>query len=156
MATEQSVLGGEPTTTGWFLLEVDGVELGTFREVRGLQLTVDVQTYVEGGQNGFVHRLPGTMTWPNLVFSRGMIASDALFTWVANSSGEGFAANGNKVVRSTGAVTAISYTGDRLRAWEFDDVFAVRWTGPDFSVDAETQLVEELEVAHNGFRAKTS
>lgn len=155
MATADTPLGGEPTTAGWFLFEVDGVEIGTFREVTGLQLTVDVHHYVEGGENGYVHKLPGTLHWPNLVFTRGMVASDALFTWVANSSGQGFAANGNKVTRSTGAVTALSYTGERLRAWEFDEVFAVRWTGPEFSVDSDAQLVESLEVAHNGFRALT-
>lgn len=154
-SADRTILGGEPTTSGWFLFEVDGVEIGTFREVRGLELTVEVEHYVEGGQNGFVHKLPGVLRWPNLVFSRGMVASDALFTWVANSAGENFAANGNKLTRSTGAVTAISYTGERLRAWEFDNVFAVRWTGPEFSVDSDEQLVEELEIAHNGFRAKT-
>ena len=149
-------LGGDPSTAGYFIFEVDGVEIGTFREVRGLELTVDVETYVEGGQNQYVHKLPGTLHWPNLVFSRGMVESDALFTWVANSSGENFAANGNKVTRSTGAVTAVNHVGARLRAWEFADVFAVRWTGPEFNVESDAQLVEQLEVAHNGFRAKTS
>jgi phage tail-like protein len=156
VAADSEALGGDPTTGGRFILEVDGVEIGTFREVRGLELTVDVELYTEGGQNQYVHKLPGTLHWPNLVFSRGMVESDALFTWVSNSAGENFAANGNKVVRSTGAVTAVSYTGERLRAWEFDQVFAVRWTGPDFHVDSKEQLVEQLEVAHNGFRAKTS
>lgn len=155
-STDREPLGGDPTTSGWFIFEVDGVEIGTFRSVRGLELTVDVETYVEGGQNQFVHKLPGTLHWPNLIFSRGMVESDALFTWVSNSSGENFAANGNAVKRSTGAVTAVSYTGTRLRAWEFTEVFAVRWTGPEFNVDNPQQLVEELEVAHNGFRAKTS
>ncbi|MCL3861854.1 phage tail protein [Actinotalea sp. K2] len=153
---ERQPLGGEPTTAGWFVFEVDGVQIGTFREVKGLELTVDIEQYVEGGQNQFVHKLPGTMRWPNIVFTRGMVASDALFAWVTTSAGEGFAANGNKVVRSTAAITAMSYTGERLRAWEFDDAFAVRWAGPEFSVDSDEQLVEQLEVAHNGFRAKTS
>ncbi|MDM8085475.1 phage tail protein [Cellulomonas cellasea] len=150
------VLGGEPTSSALFLFEVDGVEIGTFRSLRGLELTVGVEEYVEGGQNGYAHKLPGVLRWPNLVFERGLIESDALFTWVANSAGENFAARGNKLTRSTGAVTAISYTGERLRAWELQGVFAVRWEGPAFDVDREEQLVERLEVAHNGFRAKTS
>ena len=150
------VLGGEPTSSALFLFEVDGVEIGTFRSLRGLELTVGVEEYVEGGQNGYAHKLPGVLRWPNLVFERGLIESDALFTWVANSAGENFAARGNTLTRSTGAVTAISYTGERLRAWELQGVFAVRWEGPAFDVDREEQLVERLEVAHNGFRAKTS
>ena len=40
--SEQSPLGGEPSTSGRFLFEVDGVEIGMFREVSGLQLDVTV------------------------------------------------------------------------------------------------------------------
>ncbi|MFN8075059.1 MAG: phage tail protein [Kineosporiaceae bacterium] len=147
-------LGGG-ITTAWFLLEVDGVEIGSFRTVRGLQLSVEVEQYAEGGENGFVHKFPGRLTWPNLVFSRGLVSSDALFTWVAASGGEGFASNGNSVRRSTGAVSALDHEGNRLRSWEFDRVFAVSWTGPDLDVGREDELIEQLEVAHHGFRAKT-
>jgi phage tail-like protein len=101
-------LGGEPTTTARFLFEVDGVEIGVFREVHGLSVTVDTVQVREGGQNGFVHQLPGRMSWPHLVFRRGVVESDALFDWLNKSSGDGFAANGNKLSRATGAVTAMS------------------------------------------------
>ena len=48
------------------------------------------------------------------------------------TSGEGFAANDNKLVRSTGAITAIAGNGNRLRAWSLEGVYPVRWTGPEF------------------------
>lgn len=148
-------LGGEPPISGRFLLEVDGVEIGVFSEVSGLQLNVSVDEYSEGGQNGYVHKLPGRMTWPNLVFRRGVTDSDALFAWVQKTSGEGFAANGNKLTRSTGAVTVVSSDNKRLRSWNLDGVFPVRWTGPKLTVTQAVALEEELEVAHYGFRSKT-
>ena len=154
-ASEMEALGGEPTTVGLFLFEVDGVPIGTFREVSGLRLTVSVTEHVEGGQNGYTHKLPGVLRWPNLVFTRGLVESDALFTWVTRSSGEVFAANDSTLTRSTGAVTALNHSGDRLRAWDLDGVFAVGWEGPSFSVDSDTQPTERLEIAHNGFRART-
>ncbi len=149
-------LGNEPTIANRFLFEVDGVEIGTFAEVRGLEVTAELEEYAEGGQNGFVHRLPGRLRWPNLVFRRGLTQGDALFAWVNKTAGEGFAAAGNTLVRCTGAVTVLSDRKARLRAWEFDGVFAVRWVGPRFDVDSSQALDEELEVAHNGFRSKTS
>lgn len=157
MTTPSSVtpLGGDLPLADRFLFEVDGVEIGVFREVFGLQVTVCVDEIVEGGQNGFVHKVPSRMTWPNLVFRRGLTQSDALFTWMSKSSGEGFAGNENKLTRSTGAVTALDSVGGRLRSWEFHSVFAVRWKGPDFSVGLNQALEEELEVAHHGFKAKT-
>ncbi len=151
----EAALGGEPPTAARFLFEVDGVEIGIFRTVTGLQVTVGVEEIREGGQNGFVHKVPGRMTWPNLVFRRGVTESDALFTWLGKSSGEGFAGNSNSLQRSTGAVTAIDATGGRLRSWEFEDVFPVRWQGPDFDAGSNDPLEEELEVAHHGFRSKT-
>lgn len=148
-------LGGEPPVSGRFLLEIDGVEIGVFREVTGLELTVGVVEHVEGGVNGFAHKLPGHMSWPNLVFRRGLTDSDALFAWVSRSSGEGFAAAGSKLARSTGAVTVVASDGSRLRSWDLDSAFPVRWVGPRLSVEESYALYEELEVAHHGFRAKT-
>jgi phage tail-like protein len=148
-------LGGDLPIANRFLFELDGVELGVFKEVTGLNVTVQVEEIREGGQNGYVHQIPGRMTWPNLVFRRGGTNSNALFEWFQKTSGEGFASNSNTLTRSTGAVTVIDPVGARLRSWEFIDVFPVRWAGPDFSVASTDPLEEELEVTHHGFRAVT-
>jgi phage tail-like protein len=148
-------LGGDVPVANRFLFELDGVEIGVFREVQGLEVTVAVHEFREGGQNSYSHRVPGRMTWPNLVFRRGLTESNALFEWLSRSSGEGFASAGNKVTRATGAVTAIDFGGKRLRTWEFIDVLPIRWKGPEFAVESRSPLEEELEVAHHGFRART-
>jgi phage tail-like protein len=155
MPDELEPLGGDLPMGDRFLFEVDGVEIGIFREVTGLQVTVEVVEVAEGGQNSFTHKLPSRMSWPNIVFKRGLTQSDALFDWLQKSSGEGFAGNSNKFKRSTGAVTAIDLTGARLRSWDFMDVFPVRWKGPDFVTGTDSPLEEELEVAHHGFRSRT-
>lgn len=154
-AAAERPLGGEIPTAGKFLFELDGVEIGVFAQVSGLELTVAVEEIREGGQNGFSHRVPGRMTWPNIVFRRGITDSNALFEWLQKSSGEGFAGASNSLTRSTGAVTALDLAGERLRSWELIDVFPVRWKGPDFSVDSNNALEEELEITHHGFRART-
>lgn len=146
---------GEVPTSTSFIFEVDGVSIGTFSEVSGLEVRIDVASYEEGGENGFVHQLPGRMHWPNIVLRRGVVQSDNFFAWVNKTSGPGFAANGNKLPRSTGAITAIGSNGSRLRSWELQQVFAIRWTGPRFAVGNADQLDEELELAHHGFTSKT-
>ena len=138
-----------------FLFEVDGVTIGTFQEVSGLELHVAVKEFEEGGQNGFVHKFPGRASWPHIVMKAGITDSDALFQWVAKSSGDGFASAGNKITRSTGAITAVNTDGKRLRAWDIQDAFPVRWSGPRFSATANEALQEELEIAHHGFVSKT-
>ncbi len=116
-------------------------------------MSTSVETIEEGGQNGFTHRLPGRMTWPNITLKRGITQSDNLFTWMTKSSGEQFAAAGNTLTRSTAAITLLGPAGRRLRAWEFVDAFPVKWSGPDFAATATDVATETLEIAHHGFRA---
>jgi phage tail-like protein len=148
-------LGAEPPIAARFLLEIDGVEIGIFREVSGLQVTVEMTPIKEGGQNSYVLSVPGRMSWPNIVFKRGLTQSDNMFAWLSKTSGEGFSGAGNKVTRSTGAITAITLQGVRLRAWKLTDVLPVRWKGPDFNATSSAVLEEEVEISHNGFKAET-
>jgi phage tail-like protein len=140
-------------TAATFLFEVDGVEIGRFMGISGLEVTVEVEEVQEGGENSYVHKLPGRMSWPNITLKRGITQSDALLAWLNKSSGEQFAANGNKLTRSTAAITLIGPAGQRLRAWEFDGAFPIKWKGPDFDVASTDMALEELEITHHGFRA---
>jgi phage tail-like protein len=145
---------GERVTAATFLVEVDGVEIGRFMEISGLEVAVGVDDVEEGGENSYVHKLPGRMTWPNVTLKRGITQNDGLLAWLGKSSGEQFAASGNKLTRSTAAITLVGPSGKRLRAWEFDGAFPVKWTGPNFAVSSTDMAIEELEITHHGFRAK--
>jgi phage tail-like protein len=105
--------------------------------------------------NGFVHKLPGRMKWPNITLKRGITQSDNLFTWMQKSSGEGFTAEGDKVTRSTLGITMLSQTGAALREWQVEGAIPIKWTGPSFAASDDDALTEELEIAHHGFRAET-
>ena len=145
---------GQRVTGATFLFEVDGVEIGRFMEISGLEVSVAVEDLEEGGENSYVHKLPGRMSWPNITLKRGITQNDSLLTWLNKSSGEQFAAGGNRLARSTAAVTLVGPSAQRLRAWEFNGAFPIRWKGPQFAVDSTEMAVEELEITHHGFRAK--
>lgn len=154
--TTLGTLNGRIPSTGNFLFEVDGAAIGLFGEISGLEVHVDTATYAEGGENGFVHRFPGRLTWPNLVLRRGITNADTLFSWLQKTAGPGFEANTHKLTRSTAAVTLIGTDGTRLRSWNIQGAFAVRWSGPHLAVgDSGGSAVEELEIAHHGFTSKT-
>ena len=142
-------------TAATFLFEVDGVEIGRFMGISGLEVSVGVEEIQEGGENNYVHKLPGRMSWPNITLKRGITQSDALLAWLNKSSGEQFSASGNKLTRSTAAITLMGPAGQRLRSWEFDGAFPVKWKGPDFDVASSDMALEELEITHHGFRAKS-
>lgn len=147
---------GEAPYVGKFLVEVDGVQIGTFSKVAGLTVEVDVETVEEGGQNQYAHKLPKGLRWPNIVLTRGVTDSDNFLAWVTRSSGDGLAAAGDKLGRKTAAITMLDAKGKRIRSWEFDGAFPVKWNGPTFASTSAETASEELEITHNGFRSRES
>lgn len=155
MTTPGGINGHLPNTSN-FIFEVDDETIGLFGEISGLEVNVDTVTYAEGGENGFVHKLPGRLTWPNIVLKRGITNSDALFTWLGKTAGPGFESNTDKLTRTTAAITLVGTDGSRLRSWTIQGAFAVRWSGPTLAVSAAGEgAMEELEIAHHGFTSKT-
>jgi phage tail-like protein len=122
--------------------------------VHGLEVKVMTEDIKEGGLNGYIHKVPGRMEWTNITFKRGLTQMDNLYKWFADTSGEGFAAKGNKLQTTTAAITAISHIGTRLRSWNLTGVYPVRWKGPDFAGESNV-IEEELEIAHAGFKPQT-
>ena len=146
-----------PSATARFCLFLDGFaeSVGEFTECYGLQVDVEIEEVQEGGQNQFVHRLPGRMKWPNIVFKRGLV-DPVLFNWLQKVSGDGFAGNGNKIERATGRIVlyANDFDGKPIREWSFVDGYPVKWRGPKLVVSENAVVTEELEIAHHGFTAR--
>ena len=140
-----------PYPTSTFKFSVEGIEIGTFQEVSGLSVDIEVEEIQEGGENGFVHKLPGRMTWPNIVLKRGLTRSNNLFEWINKSSGAGFDGANNRLERRPATITLLAADESPLRSWEIVDAFAVKWTGPSFDATSTDPATEELEIAHHGF-----
>jgi phage tail-like protein len=134
-----------PSTTAHasmaFTAEVLGRTLGSFAAIRGLEAQVDILEYREGGINDLVHRLPGQLSYPNLVLSGG-VTSRAVEEW--------FAQTRLGADRHTMTVTFLDSAGTAVRAWSFAAAFPVRWTGPVLAAGGGAVAGEELEVAHGG------
>lgn len=143
----------DPGLTLHFDVVVDeggsNTELGTFTSCQGLSAEYEVFEYQEGGQNGFVHRIPGRLRYPNLVLTRALDASSgAVAAW--------FHAQQEKVERTTAVVTAYSSDGQKIATWSLRDVCPVRWTGPTFTAGGGGVATETLELAHHGFTQEAS
>jgi|1186.fasta_scaffold90085_2 phage tail-like protein len=126
-----------------FVLKIPEIDtIGFFLHCSGLELSFDVYEYHEGGNNDYLHRLPGTLRYPNLVLSRGLTNEDALLKW--------FWATQTQAERKQVTLT-LSYA-DVTRTWTFGDAFPVRWTGPAMDSSAPDVATETLEIAHSGMQ----
>lgn len=126
-----------------FYVMLDGVVQGVFTEVGGLQIEMDVMEYQEGGNNGFVYRLPGSTKVSNITLKRGMTKSNDFFKWCANI------ATGNFRRRNI-SIVMYDVVGEELMRWNFMNAYPVKWTGPQFQASGAAAAIETLELAHEG------
>jgi phage tail-like protein len=140
-----------PTLIEYFVLDVPNVTAnstfaGVFKSLTGLEVSYDVHEYREGGNNEFVHHLPGRVHYPNLVLSWGLTNSDLLQQWF-------FQTHAQAQLQQVTIALAIREGGSvsEPRKWTFADAFPVRWSGPGFQTGTE-DWSETLEIAHSGMK----
>ena len=121
--------------------------MGIFKGLTGLELNFDVYEYREGGNNDYVRRFPGRMSYPNLVLSWGLVNDDALLKWFMQTQTQ---AESQEITLTLTAST--SDLSNEVRKFTFTDAFPVRWTGPQLSSPAPEAWCESLEIAHSGLK----
>jgi phage tail-like protein len=136
----------DPANALRFDFKIDGVEVATFTSVDGLTAEYVVKTYEEGGENDYVHQLPGRVKYNNLKLTRPVDkGSKALAAWFSSLAKQ------QTLTRRTATVIAYNDNKEKVAEWSLRDVYPVRYTGPSFSAENGKVLTETLELAHNGF-----
>lgn len=135
--------------TGRFTVAVGGEKIGSFTDVSGLSVTIDVEEIVEGGENSFVHKLPKGMRWPNVTLRRGITENQVLLPWLARCSGDQLNGQG-PIERPDVTITLLAASGEPVRSWTLAKALPVKWNGPKLTATSRELAVEELEIAHHG------
>jgi phage tail-like protein len=135
----------DPALSLFFNVTVDQYDLGIFTGCSGLGCEVKVEEREEGGNQMFVHQLPGRMTFSNIVLTRPVDGgTQYVARWITD-----MATNPH---RSTGSITVMTLEGARIASWGLLDVIPVKWKGPQMASDGGAALATEtLELAHHGF-----
>jgi phage tail-like protein len=129
----------------YWKFKVDGLNLGSFTTCEGLGMEVLVEQREEGGNNFFVHQLPGRLRFPNIKFGRPINKdSEKVAQWFMDIARGG-------VKPMNGQIVALTPEGQVVAQWGLIGVIPVRWTGPGFSSDSVKAATETVEIAHHGF-----
>ena len=137
----------DPYVGSHFFIEVEGIDHGGFSECTGLDVQTEVLEYAEGGNNGFVHKLPGRTKFANIVLKHGVTDSTALWEWYQNVLR-------GKIERKDVSVVLYSNSQEEARRWNVREAFPVKWTGPAFNAGSAQAAIETLELAHHGFEVE--
>ena len=116
---------------------------GGFSECSGLEGTMQMEEYSEGGENRFVHKFFTRMTYANIVLQRGITFSEDLWNWhAAYVKGKG--------KRRDGVIIMQNELKIPVKIWVFKRGLPMRWTGPSFNASQSNVAIETLEIAHQG------
>jgi phage tail-like protein len=128
-----------------FIVTVDALAFGSWTKVDGLKATYDVKEYVEGGQNAFVHKLPGRMKYENVTLQRAVTdETNAVAAWVASFQGPA-------IRRSAGQISICDVAGTVVYTWALTGLFPVSWSVNGFDAAGNGIAIETLVLAHDGF-----
>ena len=127
-----------------FLVEIEGLVIGAFSDVSGLQVETQVQDYSEGGQNEYVHKLPGPTRYPStLVLKRGLTDIQTLWTWHQEVAS-------GLIMRRNGTVYLLDRQGQQAMWWNFKEAYPVKWSGPELKGASNAVAIETIELVHRG------
>lgn len=134
----------EPYGSYNFLIEIDGVTRAGFRECSGLDSTIGVIEYREGGENTTVRKIPGMTTYSNITLRRGITDDLELYNWHRQ-------AIAGEVERRNGSIIILARNGEEVARWNFVRAWPTKWTGPELNAEGTEVAIETLELAHEGF-----
>jgi phage tail-like protein len=134
----------DPGVAYMFKVKIDSHELGLWNSFEGLGMEATVETREEGGNNQFIHQLPGRLKYTNVKISRPVgTDSSEVARWLSSMA--------DCVTRTTASISALGPDNKEIVSWSLDGVVPIRWTGPAFNVESPKVAVETLELAYHGF-----
>lgn len=128
-----------------FRVEIEGLVVGGFSEISGLQIETEVEEVQEGGVNDHLHRLPKETKYPNLILKRGLLDSDTLWKWHQDVTV-------GKISRKTVYVILLSQDCEDAWRLSFERAYPVKWVGGELKADSSSVAFETIELAHDGFK----
>lgn len=116
-----------------------------FQTISGLSVEYDFESFKEGGENRFEHKLPGRTKYADMVLKRGMLTDSGLITWFMD-------AFQNRVFRPTNVtVILMNEHGEPLRTWKVASAVPKKWLVSDLNANESSLVIETLELTYRYF-----
>ena len=133
-------------------IKVDGVAMqvvdAAFAECDGLEMTMDVKTIREGGNNGKQIRLTGPLTFGQVTMKRGMTSNLELWDWFNLMLTD-------QSLRADAEVVLFATDGQTERArFQLSRCVPVKLKSPPLNAKDGAVAIEELQIAYEKLTLK--
>jgi len=116
-----------------------------FQTVSGLSVEFDYESFKEGGENRFEHKLPVRTKYSDMVLKRGMVVDSEVINWF------------NKAFRDRQFeptdvnVILMNEKGEPLRTWKVAHAVPKKWMVSDLNSSENSIVIETMELTYRYF-----
>jgi phage tail-like protein len=136
------MLGTDPYRAFRFLVEIQGLEVGGFQSVSGIERDTKIEPYREGGVNDHEVQHAGITTYPPLRLKRGL-ADSSLWAWHQSVIL-------GRIQRMVMSVVLLDEARREAWRWIFVDAYPAKWSGADLDATQSVVATETVEFVHHG------
>jgi phage tail-like protein len=134
------LLGGGPAPT----------DDARFQTVSGLSVEYDYESFKEGGENRFEHKLPIRTKYADMVLKRGMLMGSQVLDWFTSAFRD------RQFSPSDINVILMNEKGDPLRTWNVAHAIPKKWLVSDFNANENSVVIETMELTYRYFSLQDS
>lgn len=124
-----------------FVVDVQGIFVGGFMSVEGIAAKTEVLKVREGGANGVEYKLPGQVTYGDLILTSGLTFTDPTWLWHRSTVF-------GKPLRKNGAIYLLDDLGVPTAWWNFFNAWPVAWIGPHFNATETLVAVQQFTLTY--------
>jgi len=123
-----------------FLVEIDGIIGARFQEAGGVDASVDIIEYREGGDRTSVRKFPGMSKHGNLTLKRGYTEDENLWKWFKDTL------DGKEKIRKNLSIVQLDMIGVEKMRWNLFNAFPVKYTAQAFNAKTNELSIEAVEI----------
>jgi phage tail-like protein len=116
-----------------------------FQSVGGLSVEYDTESFKEGGENRFEHKLPIRTKYPDLTLKRGLLVDSLVVPWC-------LAAFQNRIILPVDITVSLLNEGhEPLKTWSVAKAWPRKWSVSDLNATENSVVIESLDLAYSYF-----
>ena len=127
-----------------FRMEIDGVEVAGFKEVKGSGMSTEVIQYAEGDEeNAGIKKIPGRTHFTNAIFKRGIAEGVDLWEWCTSVNDYPRA-----IERKSITINLLDNDGESQKTYTLLEAWPCRYSIDDFNASNDELAMEEIEFVY--------
>lgn len=116
-----------------------------FQSVSGLSVEYDYESFKEGGENRFEHKLPVRTKYSDLVLKRGMLIDSGVIKWFVKAFRD------REFEPTEVNVILMNEKSEALRTWNVVNAIPKKWTISDLNANESSLVIETMELTYRYF-----